>query len=301
MARIFDISDEKKPIEVVKLMLETHEPKNCDQVLPDIAGLSIFTYGSHYCSVDNRDNATALACSYFNSGIRVFDIRKIDKVREIAYYNPASASAVPGSNHVMFGQWRAGGPDWCASRLDFDFAKKQLVTMCQDNRRAGAEVPSGHLAVPAEHARRAVRVSGRGAGGVGPAHVARVSVCPQRGPDSNACSAQAPRLMPLRFGGSSPRALGARIPCAAEHVRARSGASPRDARRIDIAFVGERDKASVGVAEATGAQRGGGIGKRSVRRRWKVAANRAIVATALCFEGAAALAPAAEWVAVDGG
>ena len=33
----------------------------------------------------------------------------------------------------MFGQWRAGGPDWCASRLDFDIAKKQLVTMCQDN------------------------------------------------------------------------------------------------------------------------------------------------------------------------
>ena len=133
MARIFDVSDEQKPTEVVKLTLETHDPKNCDQVLPDIAGLSIFTYGSHYCSVDNRDNATALACSYFNSGIRVFDIRKIDKVREIAYYNPASASAVPGSNHVMFGQWRAGGPDWCASRLDFDFAKKQLVTMCQDN------------------------------------------------------------------------------------------------------------------------------------------------------------------------
>jgi hypothetical protein len=133
MARIFDVSDEKAPKEVVKLALQTHDPANCDQVLPDIVGLNIFTYGSHYCSVDNRDNATALACSYFNSGIRVFDIRKIDKVREIAYYNPASASAVPGSNHVMFGQWRAGGPDWCASRLDFDFAKKQLVTMCQDN------------------------------------------------------------------------------------------------------------------------------------------------------------------------
>ena len=133
MARIFDISDEKNPKEAVKLTLETHDPKNCDQVLPDIVGLNIFTYGSHYCSVDNRENATALACSYFNSGIRVFDIRNIKNVREIAYYNPPSAKAVPGSNHVTFGQWRAGGPDWCASRLDFDFAKKQLVTMCQDN------------------------------------------------------------------------------------------------------------------------------------------------------------------------
>ena len=55
MARIYDISDETKPKVVSKLMLETHDPKNCAQVLPDIAGLAIFTYGSHYCSVDNRE------------------------------------------------------------------------------------------------------------------------------------------------------------------------------------------------------------------------------------------------------
>jgi hypothetical protein len=133
MARLYDISDEKNPVPVSKLMLETHDPKNCDQVLPDVAGLSIFTYGSHYCSVDNRENATALACSYFNSGIRVFDIRKPEKPKEIGYYNPPSAPALPGSAHAMFGQHRPGGPDWCASRLDFDHAKKRLTTMCQDN------------------------------------------------------------------------------------------------------------------------------------------------------------------------
>ena len=133
MARIYDISDETKPTPVSKLMLETHDPKNCDQVVVDIAGLSIFTYGSHYCSVDNRDNATALACSYFNSGVRVFDIRNPARPKEIAYFNPPSTAAMPGSSHSVFGQWRAGGPDWCASRLDFDFANKQLITMCQDN------------------------------------------------------------------------------------------------------------------------------------------------------------------------
>ncbi|MFX8114533.1 hypothetical protein ABTL09_20195, partial [Acinetobacter baumannii] len=73
-------------------------------------------------SVDNRENATALACSYFNSGVRVFDIRDPSKPKEIAYYNPASAkSPGAGSAQLMFGQYRAGGPDWCASRLDFDF------------------------------------------------------------------------------------------------------------------------------------------------------------------------------------
>ena len=133
MARLYDISDETAPKPVSKFMLETHDPKNCSAVVADIQGLSFFTYGSHYCSVDNRDNATALACSYFNSGIRVFDIRDAAHPKEIAYYNPASTGQMAGSSHAAFGDWRAGGPDWCSARLDFDFAKKQLTTMCQDN------------------------------------------------------------------------------------------------------------------------------------------------------------------------
>ncbi|WP_208511602.1 hypothetical protein [Variovorax paradoxus] len=134
MARIYDISDEKKPVLVSKLMLETHDPANCDKVLPDIAGLSTFTYGSHYCSVDNRNNGTALACSYFNSGVRVFDIRNPERPKEIAYYNPAGVTAPrAGSIHRQMSWAGRGGPDWCASRVDFDFDRGLLTTMCQDN------------------------------------------------------------------------------------------------------------------------------------------------------------------------
>jgi hypothetical protein len=134
MARIFDISDERSPRLASKLMLETHDPAKCAKVLPDLAGLSAFTYGSHYCSVDNRQNATVLACAYFNSGIRVFDIRDPKQPKEIAYYNPAgSRTAQPGSPHVMVGQWRTGGPDYCASRIDFDFERHLLTTACMDN------------------------------------------------------------------------------------------------------------------------------------------------------------------------
>jgi len=118
---------------VSKLPLETHLPANFSQVFPDVTGLGIFTYGSHYCSVDNRTNATALACGYFNSGIRVFDIRNPAQPQEIAYYNPASATGVPGSDHFTNAQWRAGGPDWCSARMDFNYTKGQLTTMCQDN------------------------------------------------------------------------------------------------------------------------------------------------------------------------
>jgi hypothetical protein len=136
-ARIIDISDETKPVVVSKLFLETHDPKNCDKVLPDLAGLSSFTYGSHYCSVDNKRSATTLACGYFNSGIRVFDIRDPLRPKEIAYFNPPGATVKSnGSNHAAFfatGGWVAGGPDWCSAQIRLDAATASLQTTCQDN------------------------------------------------------------------------------------------------------------------------------------------------------------------------
>jgi hypothetical protein len=132
MARIVDIGDETNPKVVSKLALEVHDPANCNLVLPDLVGLASFTYGSHYCSVDNRHPATTLACGYFNSGIRVFDIRNPRRPREIAYYNPAGTTTKsPGSNHGS--QWVAGGPDWCNAQVHLDAATRSLQTTCQDN------------------------------------------------------------------------------------------------------------------------------------------------------------------------
>ena len=134
MARIIDISDEKNPKIVSRLMHEVHDPKNCPQVIPDLVGLSIFTYGTHYCSVDNRKNATTLACGMFNSGIRVFDIRDPRRPKEIAYYNPAGTTTPSsGSNHNLLGNWKPGGPDWCSAQVHLDARKGTLWTTCQDN------------------------------------------------------------------------------------------------------------------------------------------------------------------------
>ena len=134
MARIIDISDERNPQIVSRLMLEVHDPKNCDTVTPDLVGLTTFTYGSHYCSVDNRDHATTLACGYFNSGIRVFDIRDPLRPKEIAYYNPAgTTTASAGSNHVRAGGWIPGHPDWCSAQVHLDHQSGTLWTTCQDN------------------------------------------------------------------------------------------------------------------------------------------------------------------------
>lgn len=133
-ARIIDISDETRPKVVSKQMLEAYDPKNCSKVLPDLAGLGSFTYGAHYCSVDNKRNATTMACSYFNSGIRVFDIRNPERVKEIAYFNPpGTTTQSPGSNHNRAGGWVAGGPDWCTTQIKLDAATGTLQAMCQDN------------------------------------------------------------------------------------------------------------------------------------------------------------------------
>jgi hypothetical protein len=115
-------------------MLETHDPANCSKVLPDLAGLSTFTYGSHYCSVDNRHNATTLACGYFNSGIRVFDIRDPLRPKEIAYFNPPGATTPKlGSNHfnpnsTIKSGTQAGGPDWCNAQIHLRVCRPHAKT-----------------------------------------------------------------------------------------------------------------------------------------------------------------------------
>jgi hypothetical protein len=132
MARIIDISDETKPFVVSKLSLEINDAKNCAKVIPDLAGLGGFTYGSHYCSVDNKQAATTLACGYFESGIRVFDIRNPAKPKEIAYYNPpAVTTPSPGSQNNRTAA--AGRPDHCSAQIRLDAATASLQTHCQDN------------------------------------------------------------------------------------------------------------------------------------------------------------------------
>jgi hypothetical protein len=134
MARIVDISDETNPTQVSELRLQINDPGKCESVLPDLVGLSIFTYGTHYCSVDNRNNATTLACGMFNSGLRVFDIRNPRRPKEIAYFYPAGATTLSGgSNHPLGKNFVPGGPDWCSAQVHLDAERGTLWSTCQDN------------------------------------------------------------------------------------------------------------------------------------------------------------------------
>jgi hypothetical protein len=132
MARIIDIGDEKNPAIAAELALEVDDARHCDEVLPDLAGVSGFTYDDHYCSVDDPRAATALACAGFESGVRVFDIRAPARPREIAYFAPPSVTTPsPGSwnNRAT----ASGRPDHCSAQMRFDAASATLLTTCQDN------------------------------------------------------------------------------------------------------------------------------------------------------------------------
>ncbi len=155
---IVDISDETKPKVVRQLQLEITRTENAERAGADTTGNGLFGYNGHYCSVDRRVNPTALACGYFQSGVRVFDVRDPLKPREIAYFNPPAQT---GRNAALPGSWHANHPatfahngsdvrdagpgvfansgnapdlsaDWCSSPPRF-VGPDQLWVACMDN------------------------------------------------------------------------------------------------------------------------------------------------------------------------
>ncbi len=87
MERLVDISDLAKPKLVSQLMLGVDDPKNCALTENDItATMGGYGYSDHDCTFDNPRDATLLACSGHQAGIRVFDIHDPRRPREIAYF-----------------------------------------------------------------------------------------------------------------------------------------------------------------------------------------------------------------------
>lgn len=123
-ARLINIEDEKNPKLASRLMLEVHDPANANATSEANEG-TIFGYEGHYCGVDDMANATVAACGYFQSGLRVFDIRDPYQPREIAYYNPpASPGYKAGSNFNLTGE--CGTVDWTSSYVKVDLARGEL-------------------------------------------------------------------------------------------------------------------------------------------------------------------------------
>ena len=158
--RIIDISDVTRPRIVSKLKLEIQMPEHAQTHRADTEGNGAVGYQAHYCNVDQAVDPTALACSYVQSGIRLFDVRNPYQPGEIAYFNPPAQigkqAELPASVHVSAPFFVLGGiaqkpgegeavpkedsfpranltADWCTSQVRFYKPRHELWTHCTDN------------------------------------------------------------------------------------------------------------------------------------------------------------------------
>lgn len=168
-ARLIDVADPADPVVVSRITLEIHQPERAERNQEQIQGNGLFGYRAHYCTVDRPADPTALACSFFQSGIRVFDVRDPEQPREIAYFNPPAQAdkkgQLPGSEHAgSLVNAHVGGvgvtpgiasnltTDWCTSQIRFVTAadgERQLWTQCQDNGFLALQFSPGTFPVSA--------------------------------------------------------------------------------------------------------------------------------------------------------
>jgi hypothetical protein len=110
--RIIDISDEKAPKVISDFRLEVNQRENRAAIADDPgADFVVQGYAGHYCGVPQEVDPGIVACSFINSGLRVFDIRDPYKPKELAYFvappafKAGSPVATPGekgkSNYAM--------------------------------------------------------------------------------------------------------------------------------------------------------------------------------------------------------
>jgi hypothetical protein len=131
--RFVDVSNPQQPTIARYIRLAIQLPANASTASADTANTGFFGYQSHYCSVDREVDPTLLACGWFQSGVRVFDISNLAQPTEIAYFNPPAQagrnSQLPDSNHASGNTQLTA--DWCSSPPAL--VGDQLWVTCQDN------------------------------------------------------------------------------------------------------------------------------------------------------------------------
>jgi hypothetical protein len=87
-ARLIGIGNPSRPRVVSNLRLQVNMPENHRKAAndPNFMDDHAVSYGAHYCNVPRRVNPGIAACSFLNSGLRVFDIRRPRHPREVAYF-----------------------------------------------------------------------------------------------------------------------------------------------------------------------------------------------------------------------
>jgi LVIVD repeat len=106
-ARIIDISHPAHPKIVSDIRLQVNQPAThrADAKDPQPFHSTQLGYSAHYCSIPREINPEIVACSFTNSGLRVFNIQNPAHPREVAYFvapsNHSTQNGFTGSNFAM--------------------------------------------------------------------------------------------------------------------------------------------------------------------------------------------------------
>jgi hypothetical protein len=119
-ARIIDVTDEQHPVVVSKVKTEIMMPENLSLAHSEVfrgteerGGDLQFGYNFHYCNIDKAQDPNLLACSAFEQGFRLFDIRDVTRPREIAYFNNGGdGTRQPGGWGAVYSAYAAAMPQF---------------------------------------------------------------------------------------------------------------------------------------------------------------------------------------------
>jgi hypothetical protein len=118
-ARIIDLADPAHPRVVSNIRLAVNMPAAHQQADGDPSPMPSpnFNYSAHYCAIPREVDPEIAACSFINSGLRIFNIQDPLHPREVAYYvSPPKAAAAPG----------APAADFAMSQPAFDPARREV-------------------------------------------------------------------------------------------------------------------------------------------------------------------------------
>jgi hypothetical protein len=119
--RIIDISNERAPRVVSNLRLQVNQPADHKAAGSDPGANSpVQGYAAHYCNVPTQVDPKVVACSFIASGLRVFDISKLTKPKEIAYF--VAPTKPRAENSFMASDFAMSKPAFAANRREIWFS-----------------------------------------------------------------------------------------------------------------------------------------------------------------------------------
>lgn len=115
-ARIIDMQNEKKPfvVSLMRLAVNQAAAQAGDEKNDPGSGGTFQGYRGHYCEIPTRVDPKIVACSFIQSGLRVFNIEDPTKPQEVAYFNPPVTDV--GTEQVKAGNFAMAAPAFAPER-----------------------------------------------------------------------------------------------------------------------------------------------------------------------------------------